>query len=104
MWTANHLDLGACVWLEEYLSTYDKCLVVVSHSQDFLNGVCTNIMDLDHKKKLTVYGGNYDQYVQTKAENEVNQVRQAGHLRWIALGFFMCLCSRVDSWATLHCM
>ena len=35
----NHLDLEACVWLEDYLSTYDRCLVVVSHSQDFLNGV-----------------------------------------------------------------
>ena len=38
----NHLDLEACVWLENYLATYDRCLVVVSHSQDFLNGVsCT---------------------------------------------------------------
>ena len=35
----NHLDLEACVWLENYLATYDRCLVVVSHSQDFLNGV-----------------------------------------------------------------
>ena len=29
----NHLDLEACVWLEEYLKTYNKCLVLVSHSQ-----------------------------------------------------------------------
>lgn len=49
----NHLDLEACVWLENYLSTYDKCLIVVSHSQDFLNGVCTNIIELDHHQKLT---------------------------------------------------
>ena len=35
----NHLDLEACVWLENYLATYDRCLVVISHSQDFLNGV-----------------------------------------------------------------
>jgi ATP-binding cassette subfamily F protein 2 len=27
----NHLDLEACVWLEEYLKTYNKCLVMVSH-------------------------------------------------------------------------
>jgi ATP-binding cassette subfamily F protein 2 len=40
----NHLDLEACVWLEEYLKTYPTILVMVSHSQDFLNGVCTNIM------------------------------------------------------------
>ena len=29
----NHLDLGSVVWLEEYLATYDKILVVNSHSQ-----------------------------------------------------------------------
>lgn len=70
------MDLGACVWLEDYLSTYDKILVVISHSQDFLNGVCTNIMHLNHKKQLLVYGGNYDSYVQTKAELETNQMKK----------------------------
>lgn len=39
----NHLDLDACVWLEEELKTYKHILVIVSHSQDFLNGVCTNV-------------------------------------------------------------
>ncbi|KAI0226284.1 ABC transporter ATP-binding protein arb1 [Massospora cicadina] len=71
----NHLDLEACVWLEEYLKTYNRILVVVSHSQDFLNGVCTNIMDLTHTRTLLYYGGNYDTYVRTKAENEVNQMK-----------------------------
>jgi len=46
----NHLDLDACVWLEDYLSTYPKLLVVVSHSQDFLNGVCTSMMVMQQKK------------------------------------------------------
>jgi ATP-binding cassette subfamily F protein 2 len=46
----NHLDLDACVWLEDYLSTYPKLLVVVSHSQDFLNGVCTSMMVMQAKK------------------------------------------------------
>ena len=51
----NHLDLDACVWLEEELRHYKRILVMVSHSQDFLNGVCTNIIHLT-KKKLFVYG------------------------------------------------
>jgi len=72
----NHLDLEACVWLEEYLSTYDRCLIVVSHSQDFMNGVCNNIILLDHHGKLTNYTGNYDMFVKTKAENEVNQMKR----------------------------
>ncbi|KAJ3247989.1 ABC transporter ATP-binding protein arb1 [Chytriomyces hyalinus] len=71
----NHLDLGACVWLEEYLSTYDKILVCISHSQDFLNNVCTNIVEFTHKQKLAYYGGNYDTYVKTKQELEVNQMK-----------------------------
>lgn len=71
----NHLDLGAVVWLEAYLSTYNHILVITSHSQDFMDSVCTNIMDLTLKKKLTYYAGNYTTYVKTKQENEVNQMK-----------------------------
>eukprot|EP01126_Amoeba_proteus_P057455 TRINITY_DN7312_c0_g1_i1.p1 TRINITY_DN7312_c0_g1~~TRINITY_DN7312_c0_g1_i1.p1 ORF type:complete len:589 (-),score=113.79 TRINITY_DN7312_c0_g1_i1:44-1810(-) len=71
----NHLDLEACVWLEEYLKKYNRILVIISHSQDFLNGVCTNIIHL-HNAKLTYYGGNYDTYVGTRAELEEHQMKQ----------------------------
>ncbi|EKM79725.1 hypothetical protein AGABI1DRAFT_113041 [Agaricus bisporus var. burnettii JB137-S8] len=71
----NHLDLGAVVWLEAYLSTYNHILVITSHSQDFLDSVCTHIMDLTMKKKLVYYSGNYTTYVKTKQENEVNQMK-----------------------------
>ncbi|KAJ3024488.1 UNVERIFIED_CONTAM: hypothetical protein HDU68_008116 [Siphonaria sp. JEL0065] len=71
----NHLDLGACVWLEEYLSQYPSCLVCISHSQDFLNNVCTNIVEFNHKKQLVYYAGNYDTFVKTKQELEVNQMK-----------------------------
>jgi len=73
----NHLDLEACVWLEDYLKNkYNKgTLILVSHSQDFLNGVCTNIIHMKDKK-LVPYGGNYDTFVQTRSELEVNQMKQ----------------------------
>jgi ATP-binding cassette subfamily F protein 2 len=71
----NHLDLEACVWLEEYLKTYRRILVVVSHSQDFLNGVCTNIIHLQNRQ-LTYYTGNFDTYVTARQEKEVNQMKQ----------------------------
>ncbi|XP_030526670.1 ABC transporter F family member 1 [Rhodamnia argentea] len=71
----NHLDLEACVWLEETLKNFERILVVVSHSQDFLNGVCTNIIHMQNKK-LKIYSGNYDQYVQTRSELEENQMKQ----------------------------
>jgi len=70
----NHLDLETCVWLETYLANYPRILVVVSHSQDFLNGVCSNIILL-RKKELTYYSGNYDTYMKTRLENEVNQMK-----------------------------
>jgi len=71
----NHLDLEAVVWLEAYLSMYNHILVITSHSQDFMDSICTNIMDLTPKKKLVYYGGNYSTYVRTKAENEINQMK-----------------------------
>ncbi|RPA79289.1 hypothetical protein BJ508DRAFT_211226 [Ascobolus immersus RN42] len=69
-----HLDLEACVWLEEYLKKWERTLVLVSHSQDFLNGVCTNMIDM-RMQKLLYYGGNYDAYVKTRSEQEVNQMK-----------------------------
>ncbi|CAH8459802.1 unnamed protein product [Heterobilharzia americana] len=71
----NHLDLNACVWLERQLINYPRCLVVISHSQDFLNGVCNHII-LMNRQKLTYFGGNYDQYVRTRCELEENQMKR----------------------------
>lgn len=71
----SHLDLGAVVWLEAYLSTYNHILIFTSHSQDFMDTVCTNIIDLTLRKKLLYYGGNYTTYVRTKSENETNQMK-----------------------------
>jgi ATP-binding cassette subfamily F protein 2 len=70
-----HLDLAACVWLEEYLKRFDRILVLVSHSQDFLNGVCSNMIDM-RQKSLQLYGGNYDSYLKTRQELETNQMKQ----------------------------
>lgn len=72
---SNHLDLDACVWLEEELKNYKRILVIISHSQDFLNGVCTNIIHLQ-QKKLNYYTGNFDTYVQTRQELETNQMKR----------------------------
>ncbi|KAL6726607.1 hypothetical protein Aduo_008562 [Ancylostoma duodenale] len=71
----NHLDLEACVWLEGELSRYKRTLLIVSHSQDFMNGVCTNIIHL-FQKKLVYYTGNYDQFVKTRIELLENQMKR----------------------------
>jgi ATPase subunit of ABC transporter with duplicated ATPase domains len=46
--------------------------------QDFMNGVCTNIMHLT-KKRLINYGGNYDAFIKVKAELEENQQKRYDH-------------------------
>jgi len=70
----NHLDLEACVWLEDHLASYKKCLVVVSHSQDFLNAVCTHTVWLN-RATLSYYGGNYANFVATVSEDERLQLK-----------------------------
>merc|ERR1719391_154773 len=71
----NHLDLEACVWLEEELKAYPTILVLISHSQDFLNGVCNNILHME-KKVLKTYGGNYDTFMRTRVEQMEAQMKQ----------------------------
>lgn len=70
----NHLDLEACVWLEDYLAEYPKMLVVISHSQDFLNGVCTKTMVME-QNKLKYWGGNFDAYIKTKLAQDTNTIK-----------------------------
>jgi len=71
----NHLDLEATIWLEEYLKNFGRILVMISHSQDFLNNVCTNIIHLNHRV-LTYYNGNFDSYVRARSELEENQMKK----------------------------
>lgn len=71
----NHLDLEACVWLEQELKSYKSILVIISHSQDFLNGVCTNIIHLD-KTRLNYYTGNYDAFMKTREELQEHQMKR----------------------------
>ena len=68
------MDLEACVWLEDYLATYHKILIVISHSQDFLNGVCTDMMVMQ-QQKLRYWGGNYDAYLRTRNEQDTNTIK-----------------------------
>merc|ERR1712232_924993 len=73
----NHLDMEAVLWLEEYLSSWDKILFFVCHSQDFMNNVCTHIVRLDATyKKLRYFSGNYDSYVKTRRDQDMVQQRQ----------------------------
>lgn len=68
----NHLDIDAVCWLEAYLCKFRGALLMVSHSQDFMNNVCTRIMHMQNGK-LTNYNGDYDTYCMARAEKDENQ-------------------------------
>mmetsp|Transcript_4908 Transcript_4908/g.7462 ORF Transcript_4908/g.7462 Transcript_4908/m.7462 type:complete len:816 (+) Transcript_4908:83-2530(+) len=72
----NHLDMEAVIWLEDYLSKWDKILLLISHSQDFLNNVCTHTIHFTNFKRLEQYDGNYDQFVKTKSEKDESQMKR----------------------------
>jgi ATP-binding cassette subfamily F protein 3 len=63
----NHLDIEAAMWLEGFLKTYPKTLLMVSHDRDFLNSVVTGILHLEGSK-LVLYSGTYDIFERTRRE------------------------------------
>lgn len=67
----NNLDINTIRWLEDVLNNRNCTMIIISHDRHFLNQVCTHIADMDYGK-LTVYPGNYDDYMEasTQARNQ----------------------------------
>ncbi len=61
----NHLDVDAVAWLEEYLSTYKKAVVIVSHDRMFLDKTVKTIYEIERGKTYK-YNGNYSEFVSQK--------------------------------------
>ncbi|MFN6561706.1 MAG: ABC-F family ATP-binding cassette domain-containing protein [Nostoc sp. ChiSLP01] len=69
----NHLDLETIEWLENYLKGLITPMVIVSHDREFLDRLCTQIVETERGVSST-YLGNYSAYLQQKAENEAAQL------------------------------
>ena len=76
----NHLDQEACEWLENYLKTYPKAVVMVSHDRYFLDETAEIIYEIG-KKKLIRYTGNYSAYVQEKNRRYQAAVKEYRRLK-----------------------
>ena len=63
----NHLDLESVEWLEAFLREQTLAMVIVSHDREFLDQVCTRIVDTD-KGVCTSYNGNYSKFLRAKRE------------------------------------
>ncbi|MBP1970646.1 ATP-binding cassette subfamily F protein uup [Virgibacillus natechei] len=65
----NHLDNETVEWLEKYLQVYKGSLLLVTHDRYFLNRVTNRIYELD-QGNLYIYEGNYEVFLEKKAERE----------------------------------
>jgi len=72
---SNHLDLESLIWLEDFLQNYQGALFMTSHDREFMNRICTKIVEID-AGTLTSYSGNYEFYQQQRAIAEKNQQAQ----------------------------
>ncbi len=69
----NHLDLETVEWLETYLKSLTTPMVIVSHDREFLDRLCTQIVETE-RGVSTTYLGNYSAYLTQKAENAAAQL------------------------------
>ncbi|WP_079474284.1 ABC-F family ATP-binding cassette domain-containing protein [Marinococcus halophilus] len=68
----NHLDDESINWLEKYLSSYNGALILVTHDRYFLNRVTNKIFELE-RGRLHEYDGNYELFLEKRAEREANE-------------------------------
>ena len=63
----NHLDIDMIEWLEAYLTRSRMTILMVTHDRYFLDKICSKILELD-QKSLYGYDGNYNYYLEKRAE------------------------------------
>lgn len=63
----NHLDLESVGWLQDFLTTYDGAIMVVSHDRDFLNATTTHTLEV-RDGEVTMYTGNFEAYIEQRAQ------------------------------------
>lgn len=71
----NHLDLESIRWLENYLSSYQGSVLVVSHDRYFLDRMADKIVEIDHTK-VTTFPGDYTNYSKQKAALREAQIHR----------------------------
>lgn len=63
----NHMDLGITEWLEDRLDEFKGAVLMITHDRYFLERVTNHICEIE-KGRLVSYEGNYDQYLEQKAQ------------------------------------
>lgn len=68
----NHLDMNTVEWLETYLKSYDRAVVIVSHDRMFLDRVIDVTYEIEYGD-IKRYPGNYSAFVKLKEEAQIKQ-------------------------------
>ena len=76
----NHLDVDAIEYLENYLRRSRCTLFMVTHDRYFLDRVCNIVMELDHGQ-VYVYKGDYENYLEKRAERIANYNAETDKVR-----------------------
>ncbi|MFC0557450.1 ABC-F family ATP-binding cassette domain-containing protein [Halalkalibacter alkalisediminis] len=71
----NHLDHETIEWLEGFLSSYKGSIILITHDRYFLNRVTNNMFELD-QGRLFKYQGNYQTFLEKKAERELEEANR----------------------------
>lgn len=71
----NHLDADAIEWLEAFLRSYEKTIMIISHDRYFLDQSVNRIFEMENKR-LTSYNGNYTDYQKQAKINREIRLRQ----------------------------
>jgi ATP-binding cassette subfamily F protein 1 len=71
----NHLDLEAIIWLGDYLQSWKKIAIIVSHNIGFLNDCCNNILNIEDKK-IESYKGNYYNFTKSFENKKKETLKQ----------------------------
>jgi ATP-binding cassette subfamily F protein 3 len=72
---SNHLDIDTTRWLENYLAQQPEGMLLVSHDRYFLDRVTNRTLEL-HERRVTVYPGNYQQYVRLRDERYERRLKE----------------------------
>ena len=70
----NHLDIGSIRWLEQYIQSQAKALLVVSHDRTFINNITNRTIEITCGR-INDYRVKYDEYVQLRDERREQQLR-----------------------------
>ena len=64
----NHLDIESIQWLEEFIKTSSKAVVVISHDRWFLDRICTHILAYEGNGEVFFFEGSYSEYEQNRCK------------------------------------